>query len=409
MKIVSSRSIGIHRTYSPEMRSSQHNYVTEDSCSVHRNSHGISYCLVALRSLFLKSHFAPEWWAAVMSDCSQDKLVQYMGIAKSEDWEPTEITKLGHQYEHNSKSVKFNTLNLRNLTPNFSVTGNTINQGLIGIKGIGKKAAKKFEGFVDFVDINDFIDKKGGKDKSALERFIKLGAFRDVPGHGNAKALWDYYKFHYCSGKDITVLKKTLRSALLEDQGWSEDAIEIERNRQIKEYRKAYPKRNVIPKKLSNWKPVPDTSVSAFMKLYGDDDFSLDEVLNFEMEYYGYYLNNPLDLYQTKGGSSIKDVKRVFELETDYKIPPFLEVVVDNVVYDKTKNGNKYCKLYVTDGIQKALIILWEDFLTSNNRRFLKVGTGIQVHVLYDPERKTFTIPKECSTIIPLIRRDDAA
>lgn len=385
MKIKSIKSLGIQRTYSPEMRSEQHNYISGTSDAIHKNSHAVSYCLVALRCLWLKAHFAPEWWAAVMSDCHPDKLVRYMGIARAEGWRPTDITKLGIAVcDEETKTVTFDTLNVNNLTSNFTVTGNVVNQGMIGIKGIGENAADQFEGRVEFTDIDDFVEKKGGKKKAVLERFIKLGSFKYIEGHKNSRALWMYYQYKYCSGKDITQLRNEIKEKLLEKEGWNEATINAERQRQITEYKKAYPNRRKIPEKFNNWKPKPDDSRENIMALY-KDDFSLEEVLAFEKEYLGYYLHSPLDLYDIQGNCTIeagrsggKEIK--------------LEVVITDIDFKETRNGKDYCRLQVSDGIQSALVFIWGSELQIQRAENLVVGSGVQMFVDYDNLRGTFTL-----------------
>lgn len=349
-------------------------------------SHAVSYCLVALRCLWLKAHFAPEWWAAVMSDCHPDKLVRYMGIARAEGWRPTDITKLGTAVcDESTKTVVFDTLNVNNLTSNFTVTGNVVNQGMIGIKGIGENAAEQFEGRVEFADIDDFIEKKGGKKKAVLERFIKLGAFKYIDGHKNSRALWMYYQYKYCSGKDITKLRNDIKNELLKRANWNDDTIAAERQRQINEYRKAYPNRRKIPEKFNNWVPKPDDSRENIMALY-DNDFSLEELLAYEKEYLGYYLHSPLDLYDIQGQCTIENAKNSPEDD------PKLEVVITDIDFKESKNGKEYCRLQVSDGIQDALVFIWGNELRNQRAEHLVVGTGVQMFVEYDELRGTFTL-----------------
>lgn len=352
-------------------------------------SHSVSYTLVALRCLWLKAHFAPEFWAAVMSDCHPDKLVRYMGIARSEGWQPTDITKLGKcECPDNVKTVTFDTLNVNNLTSNFTVTNNAVNQGMIGIKGIGENAASQFEGRTEFGDIDEFIEKKGGKSKTVLERFIKLGAFKYVKGHENSFALWMYYQYKYCSGKDITKLRHKIKADLLETQGWNELAIEEERERQISEYKKAYPNRRKIPDKFYNWKPKPDDARENVMDLFKDENFTLEEVLGFEKEYLGYYLHSPLDLYDIEGNCTIDAAKDSASTGGD----PKLEVVIVDLEFRQTKTGKDFARLTVSDGIQDALVFIWGTELSIQRAECLVVGTGVQMFVNYDEERKTFAL-----------------
>lgn len=353
-------------------------------------SHAVSYCLVAHRCLWLKAHFAPEFWAAVMSDCHAAKLVRYMGIARSEAWQPTEITKLGRVKEDRKKSgIHFDTTNIENLTANFTVTNNRINQGMTGIKGLGESAAAQFAGTGTFQNVDEFIDAKGGKDKKVLERFIKLGAFKHLPGHENAKATWTWYMYKYCTGKDITQLRHKIRQALLLKEGWTESAIQEERDRQAREYRKTYPKRTKIPKKIQNWKPKPNDSRENVMSLI-TKDFTLEELLGFEREYLGYYLHSPLDIYIRHGNRGIEQAKKAAERGDDV----ILEVVVVSVTEGLTKNGKKFGRMIVTDGVQQALVLLWEkEYEFHIESGLIEPGMGVSILAEYDNKRGTFCLP----------------
>lgn len=363
-------------------------------------SHAVSYCLVAHRCLWLKAHFAPEWWAAVMSDCHQDKLVRYMGIARSEKWQPTEITYSGKlKPSVKSSGVTFDTLNLENMTRSFTVTGDVVNQGLIGIKGIGETAADKYEGKGCYTDIDDFIAKTGGKDKAACERFIKLGAFKYMAGHENSKAVWTWYQYKYCSGKDITVLKTSLKERLLAAEGWNDKTIEQERKRQISEYKKTYPNRRKIPDKILNWKPSPNDSRENIMALV-KDDFSLKELLDFEQEYLGFYLHSPLDLYDCKGNCSIEDAKAYSTKDSSTR----LEGVIVSVDYAKTKTDKDFAKIVISDGIQQTLILMWESEMRQQNMETLTPGMGVQLYVNYDATRNIFAVARN-ETILRLKRK----
>jgi DNA polymerase III alpha subunit len=360
-------------------------------------SHAVSYCLVAYKCLWLKAHFAPEWWASVMSDCHPDKLVRYMGIARTEGWKPTHITRLGNVKCDDVKTVTFDTLNINNLTSKFTVTDNVVNQGMIGIKGIGENAAVQFEGRGSFVHLDEFIDSKGVKNKSVLERFIKLGAFKHVPNHENSKALWIYYQYKYCSSKEVTILRKQIRNQLLIAEGWDDAAIQKERERQINEYRKTFPNRRKIPDKFYNWKPKPDDNFENIMKLC-QEDFALEEVLAFEKEYLGYYLHSPLDLYSIEGDCNIEAAKN--DGEEDSKI----EVIVTNLEFRESKNGKPYCRMEVSDGIQSALVLIWSKELSLQQAENIAPGTGVQMFVNFDKQRGTFTLCRN-EIILRLIPR----
>lgn len=402
MKIKSIRSIGFRQTYSPEMKSASHNYVTNESRAVHRNSHSVSYCLVAFRCLWLKAHFAPEYWAAVMSDCHPDKLVRYMNVARSEEWQPTDITYSGRTPSAESYGVQFGTLNINNLTVNYTVTDNTVNQGLIGIKKIGEKAAEVFAGKGNWSDIDEFIgSSEGRKNKTVIERFIKLGAFASMVGHENSKALWHWYQYKYCSD---TAVRNEIKDKLLELEGWNDKTIKEERQRQINEYKRQYPNRRKVPPKFNNWLPKPNDSRDRVMALY-KDDFTQGEKLEFQKEFLGYYLDSPLELFAIKGHNTIRDAKQTC-IEDDNA---YMEVMVTDQAFLMTKpkdgrEGTQYLKLTVTDGIQSALVFIWNTELSKIDPDMLVEGAGIRLRVKYDQQRNTFSMYRG-SSIIALRKR----
>lgn len=391
---------GVQPIYSPEMLSSTHDYAIASGHPIAANSHAVSYCLVAHRCLWLKAHFAPEWWAAVMSDCNAKKLVRYMGIARSEKWEPTEITYSGNSASvPETHGVRFGTLNLLNMTKRFTVTENVVNQGLIGIKGIGDTAAEKYEGRGEYTDIDDFIEQMGGKDKSSIERFIKLGSFQNMPGHENARATWMWYQYKYCSGKDITQMRKEVKTQLLEREDWNEQTIKVERERMIAEYRRQYPNRRKIPDKFHNWKPKPNDRRERVMALF-EDDFPLAEVLEFEKSYLGYYLHSPLELYVCSGGGTIEEAKAAGRIGDECK----LEVVIVDIDFGLTKTKNEFARIVVSDGIQQALVMMWSNEMAIQDANNLMVDTGVQMYVDYDEQRNSFSLCRG-EIIIRMIQR----
>lgn len=387
MKIISVKSLGFAKTYSPEMLSSTHNYITASSNAIHANSHGVSYCMVAFRCLYLKAHFAPEWWASVMSDCKKDKMVRYMGVARSESWSPTEVTYAKKKPEKKTKGIVFDTIDINNLNRNFSVVGNVVTQGLIGIDGFGDSVCNEYSGHHNFTSIMDLIEKKKAN-KTVIERFIKLGAFKNLPGHQNARALWMWYQYHYCNGKEYTALRKEINELLLADQGWTEDKIRAEIEYQTQQYKAAYPKRNKIPPAILKFKPEIDTSIEAFGKFYASD-FDLAEKLEFQKEYLGFYVDSPMDLYDSEGGATLKDAKD--RMSKGMQKVAEVSVLITGLALAQTKTKKDYAKLTVTDGKASAIILMWENELKLN---IDNIGENIPVKIAvqYDHTRGIYTV-----------------
>jgi len=346
-------------------------------------SHSVSYCLVAYRTLWLKAHFAPEYWAAVMSSCHPDKLERYIQTARNEGWVPTDITKLG-RYKNDDK-LDLGIVNINNLTNKYTVTGSVINQGLIGVKGIGEVAAQKFAGKGDYKTLDEFVaDDK--KDKKVLERFIKLGAFKHIPKHGHSKALWNYYQYKYTSYEHAKEVKKKL---LLLD-GWTDDKISQKSKELIAEYKSIYPKRNKIPNKLANFKPEPDESFDKLMRVFEEEeDYTLEELLNFEKEFLGYYIHSPMDVYQ-HNSLSIRSAIEICEHEKAADI----EVIITEITSAKTKSETSYMRLNVFDGVESATVFIWEKEMNSNLKisTALAVGNCVRMMVKYDEKRNSFSL-----------------
>lgn len=374
------------------MSSPHHNYITSHSNAVHKNSHGVAYTLLAFRCLWLKAHFAPEFWAAIMSDCHPEKLIRYMGVARTEDWTPTEITSKGNVATDQISKVQFRALDINNLQVDFSVTDNKVNQGLIGIKGIGESAAAIFAGRGNYQSLDDFISGDERKKKNILERFIKLDAFKDI--HENSRALWLYYQYHHSSKKELDdsghegqIDKKWLESRILEKNGWSTKAIAEEIERQIKEYKIAYPKKKVIPNKILNWKPKAEVTLESLSEMF--PDFSLKDRLDFQIQFIGYYLDNPMDMYETSGKGYIKDAIHRTTSEN------YLEGIIDSwVIVESEKTGRQFGRLTITDGVAQVTVFVWDSEIAIQDRKVLSRGVGVFVPVVYNADKNLFNLPR---------------
>lgn len=328
-------------------------------------AHSVAYSLITYMSAYLKCHYPSEWWAAVMTYCHIDKLPNYMSAARLE-------------------GVKFRLLDINNLEHEYSVRDGGVVPGLQSIKGIGEKASLQFTAVEGpFEDIDNMVE-KCGKKKLVFERLIKLGAFDDV--HSNRRGLWFWYRYKYCSGKDITALKKEIR----EKFAWSQEQIEQERNRQADNFKSLNPKRK-IPKKILNWKPKIDPKRDEVISLY--DDFTDDEKLKLEKEFLGFYWTSPLSQYQHKSRNNIEGSKKT----------GILEAVVDTLESKKSKKGNTYYVLRVTDGIQTVPITVWASVVEQSDRRCFNEGVGLRLDVVFNPDRKNFRIANN-SQVMPLLR-----
>jgi len=360
-------------------------------------SHSVAYCLVTLRCLFLKAHFAPEFWASVMNDCHPDKLVRYMGVARSEEWKPTAITKLGSS--RSDDPLRFEAIDINNLSLKFIVKDNTIFVGVSSIKGFGEKIAECLITTHKYASMDDFILKTGIKSKTVLERLIKLGAFRNLERHNNSKALWVYYQTKYGNGPEAKETKNFISHLIISKQGWNEGSIAAERERLVSEYRIIYPKKKAIPKKLLNWKPEPIIDFCAVLGAIGDD-FSFEERLEFQNEYLGYYIDSPLGLFYSRGDLTIAAAKSNAKSGQDIIA---IEGIIVNIEYATSKNNKPYAKISASDGMLKTSIMVWSKELSGLDKTKLVIGAGIRVIVDYDGERNSFSLRR--NTSINILKR----
>jgi len=307
-------------------------------------SHSCAYIMVAYWCAWLKAHFAPEWWASVMSSCHNDRIPRYINIARSE-------------------GVKFGRISADSLSKSFSVTKDfEVVPGLISIRGIGDRVAEDIERNrkSNYVDIDDFVQTHGAR-KTVLEPLIKLGAF--TKWHPNIKATWMWYQYKYGKDAKSRELRQEINKRL-----WPDDKVEAERKRLIAEYKRLYPNRKKIPNKLLKWSPPPATRQQV-MDLFANDDYGLSELLAFERQYLGFYWHSPLDLY-------------------------------DGVTLTKTRRGNEMARITITDGLSSAVVNIWHNQLDAF-RPYLKEGVGLKLVLIYDKLRGSFTV-SDNSTPIPL-------
>lgn len=343
-------------------------------------SHAVGYILIAYRCLWLKTHFPAEWWAAVLSECPTIRTVRYMGSARSE-------------------GINFGSIDADCLTVNFSVNGDKVVPGVSSIKGIGKSSTKLAEESSKgpFTSIDDFV-KRCGKSKIVAERLIKLGAFNNL--YPNRRALWIYYRYKYVNDKSATAFKKLLNHCYT----WNENDVLQERNRQVSEFKRLYPKRTKIPPKILNWYstvPIdnpreydPTIELTAeqiktakkltlnfeqIVKLF-PDDYTLAELLEFEKEFLGYYWNSPLDMFHHKSNTSIEDAK----------LTGVLECVIEESYVRQGARGD-YRILNVTDGINTARVNVWSDVLEENDEEVFEIGRGVKIFVKWQDKWRSFS------------------
>ena len=340
--IKSIKYIGIKPTYSPEMKSSSHNYITEikHGQPIHKNS--IAYSIVTYRSLYLKTHYPTHWWSAVMTGCHREKLPNYIRAARSDN-------------------VQFKSLDILNLSESSTVVDNMLVPGLIFVKGIGKKAAAELEKIhIKDHDIDKVVE-SFGRQKTTFERLIKLGAFD--AHYPNRKALWMYYLYKYGSKQ----YNKEVVDLVNEKYKWPDEKILAERRLREQDYRNRYPKRNKIPAAITNWKPKINPTREEIMALF--KDYTNSEKLEIEKEFYGHYWTNPITLF-------------VAEYPIDKSKPrSTMDVVIEEIHRRISKKNNVYYIFRVTDGKSCVDVIVWQNVFRNSDKETIQPGRGIRMEV----------------------------
>lgn len=320
-------------------------------------SHAVAYSLITYHCLYLKSHYPAEWWAAVMTECHPDKLGGYMNAARIDN-------------------VKFGNININALSREFSVRDNRVIPGLNLIKGIGDKASDMLCSCPGpFLDIDQMVEKLG-KNKTAFERLIKLGAFNDI--HQNRHGLWKWYMYKYVGGTDI-------RREIIDKLNPPED-VERRKREQLERYQRLYPNKK-IPKTVLNFKPklvVPtrDDVIAVY------DEFTPAQILKMEKDLLGFYWSNPLDLYEHEN-NNVEAAKNT----------GILECVVQKLDTKRSKNNNIFYILKVTDGVQTTDVVLWADTVGSHDKRMFEELAGLKIYVDYNQARNSFKIANGASVI----------
>jgi DNA polymerase-3 subunit alpha len=144
-------------------------------------SHSTAYALLGYQTAFLKSHYTPEFMAALLSSEIEDGNKRDILVQHIEDARRLGVDVLPPDV--NASEVEF------------SVAEGKIVFGLTALKGVGRSAAEEIVRarrehgpFKDLFDICDRVDLKLVP-RAALERLIKAGALDSL---GGRRAQWMY-------------------------------------------------------------------------------------------------------------------------------------------------------------------------------------------------------------------------
>ena len=355
-------------------------------------SHAYAYGVIAYRSLWLKAHFPPEYWASQLTYRPTDKIPKYVGIAKSE-------------------GVIFNPFECGRLNSRLTVNDDLcINPSLTMVKGIGASFAETMnETGGECNSIDDFVERYGKK-KTAMERLIKLGAF-DKLYHNKRKQLWFWYQYKYCAKTPENTAIKEIYHDWYMQKHWPEEKLKIERERQQKEFKTLFPKKR-IPIKIIKWMPkigpkYDAPSCSDFMDfftwlwsmdmdvskddLYYYRDWTLKDLLQFEKEFLGIYLTSPMKLYKHNPSFTFANVK-----DCEDGIRP-VDGVIEDINFGTTKKGTKFVNLAVNDGIETNPIRIWGDSWDRRDERIIKEGAGIRIPTEWNHKYQNFSLARNAT------------
>lgn len=352
-------------------------------------SHAAAYSVISWRCLFLKAHFPIEWWASVLSHTKPDKRAKYVGLARVE-------------------GIEFGPVDINNLRTDFHVKGDKILPGLKIMKGIGKKTYPQLTkyGKTDFRDVDEFMEahseeyvNKNGKkkirrlvNKTVMARLIQLGAFDHV--FENRKALWQYYVYKYTKSNDK---RKDILKNLKEKFEMSQEEIEEQRQKMIKDWRKNPRNKNKKnpPKRITTWKPKRKKyNIDHFLEL-NPKGYSLDDLLKIEQEFFGFFWHSPMELY-VHNNHTVEDAKHSGELEC----------VIQNISIQKSQRGNEYFRLTVTDGLEEARLMVFQDQIVMSDQQLFNEGVGIRASVKWSDKYKSFSCERG-KQLVGLIRKDE--
>lgn len=379
--ITSIRFRGVEPVYSPEMKSSGHNYIiNKNSSLIHANSHAYAYGVIAYRSLWLKAHYPTEFWASQLTYRHPDKIPKYVGVAKSE-------------------GVKFKPLRVGYFSNKLTVdSDHNVYPSLIMIKGIGESVSEAYcKNGGQCKDIDDFIERYGKK-KVPMERLIKLGAFDEIHS-GKRKHLWFWYLYKYCSKTEEVSKIREIADTWYRQKYWPEEKILAERKRQIDIFRLRYPKKKLL-KKIENWEPkigykhntpTREDFFECFTHHFKDNieddpyhkDWTIKDLLNFEKEFFGVYWSSPMVLFTHSEDNKFARAKE----QNSAKVDGIIEKIDSGI----TNKGTKFLNVLINDGVESDSVRIWSNSVQHIDTEMLKEGHGIRIEVEWNEQFQNFS------------------
>ena len=195
-KIISVKSLGKQDTFNLTMKADQHNYAVSGSQDIgkfiiSRNSHAVAYTYISSWLLYLKAHYPPEFYAAILScETLSEKIKEYKMEAKIH-------------------GIEMERLDINKSKENFDLQGDTIYFGLSNVKGIGEAPAKRIVQGQPYKSFEDFLD-RFGTDASVLKPLLGLRCFKDR----DPVTLWKFSEHYKACKKKIDDKKKRYLASL---------------------------------------------------------------------------------------------------------------------------------------------------------------------------------------------------
>ncbi len=327
-------------------------------------SHSVAYAYLAFQTAYLKAHFPTFFYAAVLSNESQDSAKIYKYSSEMQlgglKLSPPDINQCGVGFTPADKSVRF---------------------GLSAIKGIGETSVKSIiearkDG--DFTSVFDLTGRlsQGVLNRRGLESLIAAGAFDSLNAENVSIRRWRAQLYNS--------VEKALTHG---NRVWSDRV-----------------------RGQSGLFGV-ETATDNFAALDSDDSavWSQTELCNLEKSSVGFYLSvHPLDAY-SKILSDLK-IKNIADYD-DLKPGDMISIagVVSDFAARHSKKGNLFCMFKLEDQSKSVKCLGWSEFYEKHreclrNDEILVVGGKIEAN---EGQEITFICDeaKALADIVPLKAR----
>jgi len=325
-------------------------------------AHSASYSLTSYWSMYLKAHFPVEFSIATLNKCKKEDLPTYL----------KDFTKIV-----GAIGVTFSYIDINNSRDKFMYNPEVkkIYYGFNYIDGIGESVSQELMKHIPFKSLTDFFS--DGKvdwrkiNKGAIERLIKIGAFDELQekeaGHINRKALL-FASMLYKNREDIYVTNTQLKEVLLSNKDFATiiDRISVLSKEQKQKGKKGTLDIN-LAQELRNYfaKNELDSNISYVYKRLLELDvkeFSKEELMEFEKQYYGFCLTNfSKHKYQALSHDEQKEypLKTISQLEVDENCVVIARIAI--IEERKTKKDNLMYNITIEDETGSTNIIAWSN------------------------------------------------